>query len=108
LVAVIEIPVLVVILAGVIAALYRFALGRPVGIRRLLPGAAASAVGLVLLAVGFGLYLGFSTHFTAVYGALAGAVIGMVAAYLAVYVVLLGAVLNARLLIWREETGLDV
>jgi uncharacterized BrkB/YihY/UPF0761 family membrane protein len=49
-----------------------------------------------VVAGGFGIYLGFSTHYTAVYGALAGAVIGMVRTYLAVYIVLLGVV-NAQL-----------
>jgi membrane protein len=62
-----------------------------------LPGALASALGMVLVTVGFGGYVATSSTYTAVYGAFAGAVIGMLAIYLAVYVVLLGAVLNSQL-----------
>jgi membrane protein len=68
-----------------------------VGGRALLPGAVASAVGVLLVTSGFGAYVAESTRYTAVYGALAGVVIGMLAVYLAVYVVLLGAVLNMQL-----------
>jgi membrane protein len=90
-------PLLVVVVAAVTAALYRFALCRPVGVRRLLPGSVAAAVCLVLVVGGFAVYLHLSTRYTAVYGALAGTVIGMIGTYLAVYVLLLGAVVNAQL-----------
>jgi uncharacterized BrkB/YihY/UPF0761 family membrane protein len=46
---------------------------------------------------GFGAYVAWSKHYTAVYGVFAGAIIGMLATYLAVYIILLGAVLNAQL-----------
>ena len=94
---IVGIPVLALCIACVAGALYRFSIGHAVGIRRLLPGAVASAIGLVIVAVGFSLYLRWSTRYTAVYGALAGAVIGMIGAYLAIYVLLIGAVLNAQL-----------
>ncbi len=95
--ALVGIPLLGCFIALVAAGLYRFSIGRPVGIRRLLPGAVSAAVGLVLVAVGFSIYLRQSTHYTAVYGALAGAVIGMIGAYMAIYVLLIGAVINAQL-----------
>jgi membrane protein len=84
-------------IACVAAGMYRFSIGHPVGVRRLLPGAVSSAAGLVIVAVFFSVYLRQSTRYTAVYGALAGAVIGMIGAYLAIYVLLIGAVLNAQL-----------
>lgn len=87
---------IVVPTAGV-AALYRYAVSTPVGLRALLPGALLSAAGIVLVTTGFGAYVSSSTHYSAVYGTFAGAVIGMLAVYLIVYVVLLGAVLNAQL-----------
>jgi membrane protein len=96
-VAIAGLPALLVFMAVAIAGLYRFSLARPVGAAAVLPGAIASACGLVLVAGGFATYVGFSKHFTAVYGALAGAVIVMIGTYLAVYVVLLGAVLNVQL-----------
>ena len=68
-----------------------------VKVRAVLPGALLSSVGVVALIAGFGSYVAWSKHYTAVYGVFAGAVIGMVATYLAVYVVLLGAVLNTEL-----------
>jgi membrane protein len=95
--AILGIPLLGLFVAGLAGGLYRFAIGHPVGVRRLLPGAVASGAGLVIVAIVFSVYLRQSTHYTAVYGALAGAVIGMVGAYLAIYVLLIGAVLNAQL-----------
>ena len=96
-VVIVGIPLLLLLGASLIVGLYRFSVARPVGLRALLPGALASSAGLGFVALGFDVYLKFSTRFTAVYGALAGAVIAMIATYLAVYVVLLGAVLNVQL-----------
>ena len=95
--AIVGIPALLAFLASGVAGLYRFSITTRVGFRAILPGSLTSAVGLALVAVGFTIYLHFSTHFTAVYGALAGAVIVMIGTYLAVYVVLLGAVLNVQI-----------
>jgi membrane protein len=96
LVKVVGIPLLVMVIAAVAAGLYRFSIGQSVGMRRLLPGAVSSGVGLIALAAGFGWYLRISTRYAAVYGTLAGAVIGMIASYLAIYILLIGAVLNAQ------------
>ena len=52
---------------------------------------------MVTVLAGFGSYVAWSRHYTAVYGVFAGAVIGMIGIYMAVYVVLLGAVLNVQL-----------
>ena len=90
----------VVALVGItvfVAALYRFSVGSHLSPRALIPGAIASAIGVVLVTFGFGAYVAASKRYTAVYGAFAGIVIGMLAIYLAVYVVLLGAVLNMQL-----------
>jgi membrane protein len=97
LVVLVAVPGLLVAVTTGVAGLYRFSVGAPVGARALLPGALASSVGVVAALAGFGAYVAWSKHYTAVYGVFAGAVIGMLGTYLAVYVVLLGAVLNARL-----------
>jgi membrane protein len=94
---VLGVPVALASITVAAAALFRFSVGAPVGARALVPGALASAIGVVLVTVGFGAYVAVSSRYSAVYGAFAGAVIGMLAIYLAVYVVLLGAVLNSRL-----------
>ena len=96
-VVLVAVPALLVAVAGGVAALYRFSVGGGVRARALLPGAVASSVGVVAVLAGFGAYVAWSRHYTAVYGVFAGAVIGMLATYLSVYVVLLGAVLNAQL-----------
>ena len=90
-------PLLLLVIAGAVATMYRFSVGSPVHYRALVPGALASAVGVVALIAVFNLYVSISRRYTAVYGVFAGAVIGMVAAYLAVYAILLGAVLNMQL-----------
>jgi membrane protein len=94
---VLGIPVALLTATVGIGAFYRFAIGRPVALRRVLPGAVTSAIGVLLASAGFAAYVALSTRYTAVYGAFAGVVIGMLAVYLAVYVVLLGAVLNMQL-----------
>ncbi len=91
------IPALLIGIAAGVAVLYRFSAGGQVKMRTVLPGAVVASVGMVALIAGFGSYVAWSKHYTAVYGVFAGAVIGMVATYLAVYVVLLGAVLNSEL-----------
>jgi membrane protein len=91
------IPTVFAFITGGVAGLYRFSVGGGVKVRALLPGAVASAVGVIGVVAGFGAYVAWSRHFTAVYGVFAGAVIGMFGTYLAVYVVLLGAVLNVQL-----------
>jgi membrane protein len=92
------IPAVLVAITGGVAALYRFSVGSRLPARALIPGAIASALGVVASIAGFGLYVAWSRRYTAVYGVFAGAVVGMVATYLAVFAVLLGAVLNMQLL----------
>ena len=69
LVAIVGIPVLGFFIACLAGGIYRFSIGHSVGVRRLLPGAVASGVGLVVVAVAFSVYLRQSTRYTAVYGA---------------------------------------
>jgi membrane protein len=103
--AVFGVPAALLAITAAVGAFYRFAVGKRVAMRALLPGAVTSAVGVLLVTSGFGAYVATSTRYTAVYGALAGVVIGMLAVYLAVYVVLLGAVLNMQLS--RGNSGND-
>ena len=91
------IPSVFVAIVAAVSGLYRFAVGTPMRLGALLPGAMAAAAGMMVGVVGFGAYAAASTHFAAVYGAFGATVIGMIATYLAVYVTLLGAVLNAKL-----------
>jgi membrane protein len=97
------IPSVFIGVAAALTGLYRFALGQPTRLSKLLPGAVAAAAGMIALLIGFGAYTSASTHFTAVYGAFGAAVIGMVATYLAVYATLLGAVLNVVLARTQEQ-----
>lgn len=94
---IIAVPTVLIVIGAGVAGLYRYAVGRGVGLRALLPGAVTSAFGVVGVVAGFGAYVASSRHYTAVYGVFAGAVIGMLGTYLAVYVILLGAVLNVQL-----------
>jgi membrane protein len=103
--AVVGVPVSLLVITGAVGAFYRLAVGNRVAVRALLPGAVASAIGVLVVTTGFGAYVAGSTRYTAVYGALAGVVIGMLAVYLAVYVVLLGAVLNMQLSRRRPNHG---
>jgi membrane protein len=96
-VVLVGVPLVLVALTLGVAALYRLSIGPSVPPRQLLPGAAFAAVAVVVTLTAFTVYLGLSTHFTAVYGAFAGVAIAMLGLYFAAYAVLLGAVLNAEL-----------
>ncbi len=94
---IILVPTVLVVIGAGVAGLYRFSVGGGVRLRALLPGAVTSSVGVVAVVAGFGAYVAWSRHYTAVYGVFAGTVIGMLCTYLAVYVILLGVVLNVQL-----------
>ena len=102
-VTIVATPLLLGVVAAMIATLYRYSVGHRLRLRGQLPGAIAASVGAGLVVGGFVVYLRFSTRYTAVYGALAGTVIGMIGTYLVVYMLLLGAVLNAQL---QRNSGL--
>jgi membrane protein len=102
-VGIIGVPLLLVIVAAIVAGAYHFAIDDPIPLRDLAPGALFSSVGLLLVGTGFGAYVAASTRYTAVYGALAGVAVAMIASYLATYVVLIGAVINVQLT--RGETS---
>jgi uncharacterized BrkB/YihY/UPF0761 family membrane protein len=96
-VVIVGVPVLFAVVTAAVALFYRFSIGGGVPARALLPGAFASALGVVAVLALFSAYADWSRHYAAVYGVFAGAAIGMLGTYLAVYVVLLGAVLNVQL-----------
>lgn len=96
-IALIGVPALLILLTALIAAMYRFAIAHKTKVRALLPGAICAAVALLVLAVGFGLYVSWFGNYKAVYGAVAGVVIAMLLAYMSVYAVLLAAIFNAEL-----------
>ena len=89
----------IVVIIGLMSALYFFAIGRGQTRSTLLPGAIFSGVGTVGLYIGLGIFLRFSTGYEAVYGALAGVIIVMLVFYVASYVFLLGALINGQ---WRN------
>lgn len=89
----------VVMLTGVVIALYFFAIGRGHARSALLPGAIFSAIGTLIIYVGLGIFLRFSSNYEAIYGALAGVIIVMLVFYVASYVLLLGALINGQ---WPE------
>ena len=67
---VVAVPIVLAALAAAIGGLYRFSVAAPLGARAL-PGAVAAAIGVVVVMVGFGAYVGVSSRYTAVYGAFA-------------------------------------
>ena len=74
-------------------------------LRVALPGMALTTVGLVLVTLGFRVYVHFAGDMRAIYGALGGIVLSMIATWIIVYVILLGGVLNASLSQRRLHPG---
>jgi len=90
-------PTILIILVLTILGLYRYAIAKKTGFFRLIPGATISAVSIVLLGVGFAIYLKTFADYDAIYGAIAGIIITMIVVYLAIYIILLCAILNYHL-----------
>jgi membrane protein len=89
--------VMLVVLIGVVALLYRVGpANRPAGWRWASAGAVVTSVVLLLFTAAFAVYVNLFAHYQKTYGALAGAVILMLWLYYSTYVVLLGALLDAE------------
>jgi membrane protein len=89
--------VLALILAAVIAVLFRIApTTAPESWRWASAGALFATVSVVLASIAFSLYVRFFAHYNKTYGALGGIVILMLWLYYCVYVVLLGALIDAE------------
>lgn len=86
-----------------IAGLHWAALGRQFRLRVALPGVALSAVGMVVVMLGFRAYVLVAGDMRAIYGALGGIVLAMTATWVMVYVILLGGVLNSTLAARRRS-----
>jgi membrane protein len=86
----------ILLLTAVMSALYFVAIGRGHPQFTLLPGAIFSAVGTVVIYIGLGVFLRFTTGYEAIYGALAGVIIVMLVFYVASYVMLMGALVNGQ------------
>jgi membrane protein len=85
------------VLTGTLWSVYRFAVHVHRPGRRFMTGAVSAAFALLVLIVGFNVYVRLAGQSKATYGALGGLVLAMLFAYFATYIVLLGALLNARL-----------
>ncbi len=68
------------------------------------PGATFGAVAVLVIVVGYGIYLQFATSYQAIYGALASTVILSIVSYVAMYAILLGAVANAQWAVVRSTS----
>jgi membrane protein len=80
-----------------VTGLHWAALGRQFHLRLALPGIALSAAGMIVVTLGFRVYVLVAGDMRAIYGALGGIVLIMVATWVVVYVILVGGVLNARI-----------
>ncbi len=89
-----------IVVGGLIALLYRYAVSARTGFYALLPGAASATIALVLLVTLLSWVLGQFGNDAAVYGVAAGAVSGLIGVYTAIYIVELGAIINAQ---WPSE-----
>jgi membrane protein len=96
----VEAVLVVLVLAAVLAALYRLAPaaepGRTDGRLRTSPGAVAAAVVLAAFTAAFGAYVNLVGSYSKTYGAIAGVIVLMLWLYYSTYVVLLGALLDAE------------
>jgi membrane protein len=91
-------PLLLIIVAGAVMTIYRFAPSRePAKLRWLTWGAALTTIACSAMSLGFGFYLEHFANYNATYGAL-GALIGLLVwIWLSVTILIVGAELNAEL-----------
>ncbi|HVZ07758.1 YihY/virulence factor BrkB family protein [Rhodopila sp.] len=90
-------PILLAVVVGTLAVLYRYAPDRPaVAWRWVVPGALIATLLWLAATYAFSLYVAHFSSYSATYGSLAGAVILLTWLYLSSFVALLGAVINAQ------------
>ncbi len=92
----VAIPVGLVIQAGILLVLVRFAISGRTPWRSVVPGATLASVAIALLIVGLAIYASFAPSYQAVYGALTGIILTMLAGYFGTYTFLLCATFNAQ------------
>ena len=91
-------PVILVIVGGVLACLYRFGPSKPAArLRWITPGSIAAGAGWIIMSLAFSWYVANFGHYDKTYGALGGIVGFMTWIWLSVMVVLYGAELNAEI-----------
>lgn len=92
-----EWPLLIVVVMGGLAVLYRYAPDRhPPRWRWVSPGAIVATVLWLLGSVGFTVYVSYFNSYDKTYGSLGGVVVMLTWLYLSAFVALLGAVINAQ------------
>jgi len=92
-----EWPLLIVVVMGGLAALYRYAPDRhPPRWRWVSPGAIVATVLWLAGSVGFSVYVSHFNSYDKTYGSLGGVVVLLTWLYLSAFVALLGAVINAQ------------
>ncbi len=94
---VIQIPLTLLVMTAIFVGLYRFGVGRKVGLKALLPGACLASVAVFLVTVGSSLLIAVFGTEVSIYGAAAGVVSALVAVYLAMYIIVIGAIINSQL-----------
>jgi membrane protein len=90
-----RVPVALMLLTGMLSAVYRVAAGDHPPLRRLLPGAALAAALWALVSVAFPWALATVLHYGVTYGSFSAAIVVLVYLYLLAAAVLLGAEVNA-------------
>jgi membrane protein len=97
LVLMLEWPLLIVVVMGALAVLYRYAPDRhPPQWRWVSPGAIVATLLWLLGSVAFTIYVSHFTSYDKTYGSLGGVVVMLTWLYLSAFVALLGAVINAQ------------
>lgn len=93
----VDLVLAVTVVAFSVTALYRLAIGKRIRWRPLVPGVVFATAGLLLVGIGYSLFVDlFTERYSAVYGAVAGTILALLLAYAAVYIVVLGAIVNAQ------------
>jgi membrane protein len=93
----VRVPAALMLLTGMLSAVYKVAAGDLPPLRRLLPGAALAAALWVLVSVAFPFALSTVLHYGVTYGSFSAAIVLLVYLYLLAAAVLLGAEVNATL-----------
>jgi membrane protein len=99
---VLRLPVVIALVFGAVAVLYRLGPAMRLPFRWILPGAALFAVGWLLATFLFGLYVTEFSSYGSTYGALAGVAILLIWFYLSAFILLFGVEVNGVLSEWQD------
>lgn len=95
--------IIVSVMIGIFAVLYRYTPAKKIKWRQVLPGAITSTIGWILASLGFAFYVNNFSNYSRIYGSLGAVFILMTWLYITSMILILGAEINSVLILRKKQ-----